>query len=605
MKHRFQTMLFAFLFLFSLPIDIQAQDISLEATVSANRVELGSSLQLTVTVTGSRDAVPLKLPEIDDLESRYLGPSTRISVVNGKFSSSVAFTYTLIPLKTGEFQIPSLSTTISGKTYTTSPIDIKVADSGASPGTPQAKTTSKSLSLKDKVFLTIETPKSGLYLNERSSLIFKLFIGGVSLRDVNFPVIDHFGMAVDQFEEPKQYRENVGGKSYEVVEFKTFIYPTRTGKLEIGPASLKSNILLRNPERRRRPGGFGSFFDDGFMGNFFGGFQKYPISVESNNLVINVIPLPEDGKPENFSGAVGRFDFESSISPAEVKVGDPVTLKMTIRGDGNMKSVTMPSLDAGENFKLYDPEIKEDAGVKTLEQVAIPKSEKVEEFPELVFSYFDAREKKYKTITRGPFSLEVEKLDEQDQFKIVEFGSDKKVTIKEQLGSDIIFIKEKPGKLSEINHPLYRSSRFAALVLFSFIIWLWLLLGYKKTHKLRTDVAYARRLIAPKQAQKGLHEARQLMEQKQPKEFYNIVFKTFQNYFGNKFHLSSGAITYETLENKLKNNGIPPEILQVIKLIFSECDMVRYASVNINESKMRDVFEKTEEIFDYVERRFN
>lgn len=594
MKNRFQIMFFTFLFLFFLPIDIQAQDISLEATVNANRIELGSTIQLTVTVTGTRDSVPIKLPEIDGLETRYVGPSTRISILNWKFSSSVAYTYTLLPLKTGKFQVPSLSTTLSGKTYTTSPIDIEVEDRGASPGAQQDKASSQSLSLKDKVFLIVEVPKSRLYLNERSSLIFKLYTSGVSLKDVQFPVFEHIGLTVDSFEKPKQYRENIGGKSYKVGEFKTFIYPTRTGKLEIGPASLKINVLVRNAERRRRPGGFGSFPR---------GYRSHPTSVESNVLVINVLPLPEEGKPGNFSGAVGRFDFESSISPAEVKVGDPVSLKMVVRGDGNMKSVTMPALEAGESFKVYDPQIKEGGGVKTLEQVVIPKSKRVKEIPAIRFSYFNVEEKKYKTITRGPFSLKVIKPDEQNQFEIMEFGSDKKFRIKEELGRDIIFIKDRPGNFREINSPLYRSPGFAVLVLSSFIVWLGLLFAYKRTHKLRTDVVYARRLRAPKEARKGVHAARQFMEQKQPEEFYNIIFKTLQDYFGNKFHLSSGAITYETVENKLKSSCIPPEILQSIKSIFSECDMVRYASADINEDKMKDVFEKTERIIDYVERQ--
>tara|TARA_B100000315_G_scaffold115297_1_gene105826 strand:- start:2831 stop:4630 length:1800 start_codon:yes stop_codon:yes gene_type:complete len=598
-------MLLTFLFVFSLPVDIQAEDISIEATINTNRIELGSSLQLTVTITGTRDTVPIKLPEIDGLESRYVGPSTRISIVNGKFSSSVAYIYTLIPLKTGKFQIPSLSTTLSGKTYKTSPIDIEVNGKGASPGIQQDKASTLSLSLKDKVFMVAEMPKLRLYLNERSSLTFKLYVGDVSLRDVQFPDFEQIGLTVDEFQEPKQYRETIGGKSYKVAEFKTFIYPTRTGKLKIGPASLKINILLRNTERRKRPGRFGRFFDDDFMGSFFGEVQKHPINVESNAIAINVVPLPEEGKPENFSGAVGRFDFKSSISPTEVKVGDPITLKMAIRGDGNMKSVTMPALEAGENFKVYDPQIKEEkGGVKTLEQVVIPKSERTKEIPAIEFSYFNVEEKKYKTITRGPFSLKVIKPDEQDQFKIIEFGGDKKVRPKEKLGRDIVFIKERPGKFRKINSPLYRSPGFTALVLSSFIIWLGFLLVYKRTHKLKTDVVYARRLRAPKEARKGLQQAMTFMEHKQTKEFYNIVFKTLQDYFGNKFHFSSGAITYETVENKLKSSHIPPEISQSIKSIFSECDMVRYASAEINEDKMKDVFEKTQKIIDSIERRF-
>ncbi len=604
MKNKVKKAIFAFLWLFFLPINIEAQDISFEASVSSNRIVLGSSFQLTITITGVKDTAPVKLPEIDGMESRYLGPSTRISIVNGKYSSSVAHIYTFIPLKTGKFQIPSISTTLSGKTYKTDPIDIEVKDEGASPGVQQDKASSRSLSLKNKVFLVIEVPKAKLYVNEKSSLTFKLFIGGVSLRDIELPSFKHTGFTVDQFQKPKQYRENRGGKAYEVVELKTFIYPTRAGKLEIGPASLKSNILIRSSERRRR-GGLNDFFeDDFFMGSFFGRHKKRPITVESNKLIIEVLPLPVEGKPENFSGAVGRFDFEASASPAEVKVGDPVTLRMTARGNGNLKAVTMPALDAEENFKLYDPQIKEEEGIKSLEQVVIPRSDKVKGIPEIGFSYFDVEEKKYKTITRGPFSLKVIKPNEQEDFKILQFDNETKAAVKEQLGRDIIFIKDRPGSFQEINYHLYRSPGFLVLVLASLIAWSGILLAYKRTHKLKTDIVYARRLRAPKQARKGLDEAMQLIEQKQPKKFYNTVFKTIQDYFGNKFHLSSGAITYETVENKLNSGKIKPEILEILKSVFAECDMVRYASAEINENEMKDNLKKTQKIIDHIERYF-
>lgn len=601
---RLKKIIFVFLAIFFLPIDLQAQNISIEAFVNSDRIMLGSSLKLTLTVTGTKDVGPIDLPSIAGMEARYLGPSTRISIVNGKFSSSVAHIYTLIPLRVGKFQIPSISITLSGKSYTTDPVDIEVVDQGALRGTQQHKASSQPLSLKDKVFLTTEIPKTQLYLNEKSSLTFKLYISGVSLRDIQYPDFKHTGFTIDQFQKPKQYRENIGGTVYDVVEFKTFIYPTRTGKLSIGSTKLKSNVLIRSTERRRKFGfgSFDSFFDDDFLGGVFDRYQKHPIAVESNDTIINVLPLPKEGKPVNFSGAVGRFDFEASVNPAEVKVGDPVTLKMKIQGDGNLKSAAMPSLEPGSNFKLYDPQIKVEGGAKTLEQVVIARTDKVTQIPAIGFSYFDVKAKRYKTITRGPFSLRVIKPDKLEQFEIIEFADEKKAVVKEKLGRDIVFIKDRPGDFRKINSDLYRSSGFVTLVILSFLIWLSALVGYRRTHKLRTDVGYARRLRALRQAKKELNEARRFLEQQQQKEFYNSIFRTLQEYFGNKFHLSSGAVTIETVNNKLNSYKIETELLKSIKSLFAECDLIRYASVDTDENKMRDNYKKTEEIIDYLEK---
>ena len=121
------------------------------------------------------------------------------------------------------------------------------------------------------------------------------------------------------------------------------------------------------------------------------------------------MPLPEEGKPEGFSGAVGKFGFNVSVSPTEVKEGDPITLRMTVNGEGNLTAFEMPSLSSKDNFKLYDPQIIEKDNIKKSEQVIIPNSAEVIQVPKIQFSYFDPDLKRYQTITRGPFPITVTK----------------------------------------------------------------------------------------------------------------------------------------------------------------------------------------------------
>ncbi len=125
---------------------------------------------------------------------------------------------------------------------------------------------------------------------------------------------------------------------------------------------------------------------------------------------------------------------------------------------------------------------------------------------------------------------------------------------------------------------------------------------YKQTHKLKTDVLYARRFHAPKRAKKGLLQAKRLMGKEEQTVFYNVISKTLQEYLAGKFHLSSAGMTLDVIENIMRLKPINGEILGKIKAVFEECDMVRFASVNLDKERMATNYKKVEEIIDYLER---
>jgi len=584
---------------------VHAQDISFEASVNTNKLPLVAVLQLSLTFNGAQNVPAPELPAIDGFDARYLGPSTQVSIVNGQYSSSVAHNYNLFPQKVGKFQIPSISVDISGKTYTSESIDVEVFDTpGATTPSVQDESPQEPLSIKDKIFLTIEVPKTQAYLNEKIPVTIKLFIAKLSVRDVQYPEFKPSGFLTEEFQKPKQYSRTLGGVLYDVVEFNTYIYPTRTGELTIDPAKISCNVLYRSAQRQSPFDGFfdNDFFDHDF-GGLFGGIEKYPVNLQSADFTVTVLPLPEEGKPQNFSGAVGQFNFSAQTSPQNVNAGDPVTLRMTLEGDGNLKAVEMPSLKTGRNFKVYDPQIKEEGGKKILEQVVIPTIEGSQQIPQLAFSYFDPQTKIYLTITQGPFDIEVNKSKEEESFKVVEGKKDavKEEASPEDLGRDLIFIKEKPGNFQAIGYHVYKTPAFGGVVIISFLIFVGFSVAHRQTHRLKTDAAYARKLRAPKKAKQGLEQARQFMTPGQQKEFYDAVFKTLQDYFGNKFHLPGGSITVETIAGILKGNN-KDFVLERLRMVFSECEMVRYAAVSQDNLKMKEIFARTQEIIDAVER---
>ena len=579
------------------------QDVAFTATVDRKVVPLGSYCQLILTVTGAQAVSPIALPQIDGFQVRYLGPATRVSIINGAQFSSVSFMYNLYPTKAGKFQIPAFAINVEGQPFTSEAIPIEVVASDAAAGQAAAQ------SLSEKIFIIMGTPKSEVYLNERVPLAIKLFVNDLRVKDIQYPEFNHLGFSVDEYQEPQQSEQVIGGIAYRVVEFKTYVYPTRTGQLSLGPGKLSCSLLLKNPSSENRGEPFERLFDDEILDGVFGSYQVQPMTVESADLALTVKALPEEGRPQGFSGAVGKFDFDASVSPGQVKVGDPVTLRMTISGDGNLQAVNMPDvkdfLKDKTAFKLYDPIVSQKDGKKILEQVLIPAHERVNEIPAMTFSYFNPDEQKYQTISRGPFPLAVQPLAQGEGLKVVglQEGQKPQAMDEESFGEDISFIKERPGTWVRNNSWVYQRPWFWLLAATAAAAWGGLWGFYLFTVRIRTDRRFARRMLAPAKARKGLQHAEELLNGEQAKEFYDVLFKTLQEYFGNKLHLSAGSVSAEAVHKHIQGKNVNGSALTQLEDFLQECDRVRFGSVTPDPAKMRDHYQAVRQLIDYLERK--
>ncbi|MCK4882930.1 MAG: hypothetical protein KAS92_07895, partial [Candidatus Omnitrophica bacterium] len=172
----------------------------------------------------------------------------------------------------------------------------------------------------------------------------------------------------------------------------------------------------------------------------------------------------------------------------------------------------------------------------------------------------------------------------------------------ETLGEDIIFIKRKPGRLQGTGEAMYKRGSFYAVICVCAALWLVGFVYYKRTDRIKTDSVYARRLQAPRQAKQGLAQARKLIAARNKEEFYDMVFKTIQQYLGNKLHLSSGAVTFETVRSYLNENNIEQKVIDDIKLTYEECDMIRYASADVGAENMNASYQRLAQVIDHLER---
>lgn len=578
---------------------VSAQDVTFEADVSASTVTLGTYVRLTLTATGVQGMDPVELPEIDGFDAEYLGPSSRVSIVNGKYSSSYAMLYNLYPKKTGQFGIPPIKAVIDGKEYSTDSINIKVVDQ-KSAGSSGKADSSEGLSLNERLFAVLEPDRQQAYVNGEIPVVIKLYISGVPVKNVEMPKMEHNGFLVGELKEPEQYERLINGTRYNVVEFQTSVYPMKTGELSLGPVSIQCNVVFQDAsgDNRRR-----GFFDDDLFGSFFNTYTERPVKVKAEANTITVKPLPQEGRPDSFSGAVGSFSFNMEASPQHVKVGDPVTLRMKVKGRGSLDTFDLKGFESSKDFKAYDPEIRKEDNAKILEQVLIPQHEKVTQIPEVHFSFFDDRQEQYRTISLGPVALQVDPVAKGEEFSVVGMKDHaaKMLVREDKLGHGINFIH---SRLGHIGAKTGRSSVFFVVVVFVLLGWVSGVLYYQFLYRLRTDVRFAKRLKAPQYARQGLKTAKELLEKNDASGFYDAIFTTLQKYFEHKCHMAPGTVSSSAVYEELKRRGKHEKISGKLRQVFDECEAARYASVGFGQEEMARSYQVAEEVIDWFERKF-
>ncbi len=579
-----------------IPGVVSADKLNFEASVDRNIVSLGQSMQLSLIFEGSKSVPSLDLGNIAGLKSRYVGPSTRMSIVNGRMSSSVTHIYRLIPLKTGKFTVGPFTIDHENDTYVSNQLSIEVVDGNSGQArSPHQQQQQHQAALKDKLFLTMKAGKVKLYINEIIPLTIKLYVSGLSIQDIQYPKFSHEGFSVDAFGKPKQYQERQGGAVYDVIEFNTSLFSTRAGDLKLGPATLSANIVM---QRQRSRSGFRDPFD-----GFFGRYEAEPIELNTDEVALTVLQLPNENRPKDFSGAVGNFNISVKVSPTVIKEGDPITMKSVVTGTGNFATVTGPTLKNTDNFKTYEPQANQVDGNKTFEQILIPTSPSVKEIPHVEFSYFDTASGKYIILTKGPFPITITTSDTKETLTIL--GAPQtvgKTLLKETFGRDIIYIKESPGSIKKIGDYLYSNPMFLLLQIIPVLVFAGVLTSKKRRDRLSTDIGYARRLKAPRKAGKGIKEAQDYLNKNMSLEFYDTVFRTLREYIGNRFHIAAGGITVEDVDQLLVSRNIEASIVEKTKNIIRECDMARYAPAELDSQKREVSLTDLKEVIDCLER---
>ncbi len=590
----YKTTLITFLTVCILTGWVYAEDVSFQATVDKNIISREDRIAYTLSIEGARDGQPV-LPAIPGFEILSSSASTQFSLINNQTKVSKSINYTLMPLGPGTFTIPSARMEYNGKTYTTHPIKVTVVEGAVppvtSPAAPGPVTTPVVTGPEEKtppaasdqpLFIQTTVDKKEAYVNEQITLTFSLYSRGLRIANLDYSPPPTIGFTEENLGDQKNFRRVLNGLQYEVVELPKAIFPISSGEVTIGSAELKGNIIV--PRRSRGMSPFDDFFSDDFFGGAFG--ERQPFALRSNPITLNIKPLPPEGRPEDFQGAVGEYKFELSANPNTVRVGEPITVTMKVSGTGNPDTVTLPQIPVGKLFKTYAPEIGTKKGViggrvggeKTFKQVVIPLSVEPKEIPAVAFSYFDPQAGSYRTIKAKPVRITVKAAPEEGPLPLVEgAGSGPGREQIRILKKDILYIKDSPGHLFRSGRAYYRRPLFwlfpaAALVM---LLGVWTVRSRKE--KLRSDVTYARRVGASRLVRRRFKKACSFLREKDHEKFYGEVHRAFNRYLGDKFCLPSGAVSPAVIAERLQGAGAPPELIEETEACFGVFDLARFS----------------------------
>jgi hypothetical protein len=172
----------------------------------------------------------------------------------------------------------------------------------------------------------------------------------------------------------------------------------------------------------------------------------------------------------------------------------------------------------------------------------------------------------------------------------------------EELGEDLIYIKESPGVFLPAGGFLYKNPIFWLIQLAVFMIAVALYLNYRKKHRLLTDRSYARFLKAPKKARKNIARAKSLIVKGDIMGVYDVIFKTLQEYLSGRLNIPPGNITGQVLQDTVSKAGCNQEIMSVLKSILSQCEVIRYASSVPSKEEAEKTMEDVKRVISHLER---
>ena len=576
-------------------------EVQFTAQVDRQRTTKTQPVRLTLTISSTgRNLEHVPSPQIDLRAFEVRGPSieTRIGMSNGGTTVARDLTYVLYARKTGVLTIGPATLQIQGQVLHTKPITIEV-----SARKPRAPNQPASNAVEDNLFIRVTADPERAFVGQQVTVTYDLCYR-YQLQNVGFSEIPSFAgfwvkdLFVAEALNPK--REDIGQLPFNVSTLRQVaLFPTRSGAHRIEPMAISCSIPKAG---RRRSSLFDSIFDDPFFG------RSQAQLVRSEAIEIEALPLPKRGQPDGFDGAVGRFSISVEAQPRRVPVGDPVTVRVRVEGEGNFQAIGVPTLGPIEGFNVYDPkQVDEErinapsyGGARTLDYILIPERAGRLSIPAVSFSYFDPLQAGYQTVRSEPISI-----DSHGNVADVE-ESVFPLTRTEiaQIGRDIRHIKPDVTELSGGGR-LYGSGWYWFLQGLIPLTYLGFLVAHRHRTRLQGDTAYARQRKARPQAAQRLQGAQSYLEEGDCPGFYNAIDQALRAYLADRANVPEAGLTKDECTSLATAmiDASDADTVPALVATLERCEHARYARAASTSAQMRSAYDTASGIIEALDKR--
>ncbi|OUD36974.1 BatD family protein [Flavobacterium sp. FPG59] len=536
--------------------------VQFEARVS--KTTLGLNERLRIDFMMNVDGDNFVQPSFDGFRI-IAGPSQQVSQswVNGRSSFEKAYSYFLVPNQKGTFVIKAAAIEYNGQIYKTAPIKITVTAATEQPRDPN----DPQISGDENLYLVADVSKTNPYLNEPVTVVYKLYFANIGITNLGETSKPKYNDFWSQNIEIKQLVAEEGifkGQNFRyIVLKKVILYPQKSGRLKIEPLSLTVDVQL--PTNRRDM--FGRML-----------LTETTKRVSAGAKTINVKPLPEAGKPDDFTGAVGNFDFKVTPSKTNLKHGESLDLVVSVTGKGNLKLFSLPKPVVPNALEMYDAVHSEDistplsgmAGKSVDSYAIVPQYKGNYPVKPMQFSYFDLSSGTYKTLRSPEIMIHV--LDGPTPVdSTATKGNKNKIATVEEFKN----IKSKTNFVPINKKDFLGSNMFTGLLLLPFLLIPLIVLFKKKKEAMDGDVAGNRVRMNNKLAKKYLSEAKKQINNKEL--FYIALEKAMHNFLKAKLNIETSEMSKDNIQELLLSRNANPEAVTDFITLTENCEIARYS----------------------------
>ncbi len=381
-------------------------ELTVDSEFSPSVVPLGQYAQYKLILSGGGGDPEGEIPSVEGVQiNGSPSVSNSVKIINGVHSSTKTYTFRVSAAKIGVYTLPEWKVKVGKQTFMVPAATLKITPPGEE--------------FKGMASLELQSAKSEVYVGETIPALLKLYIRGdvsVSLNGVAFEKNGDAFTASDIDPEFSQKKEVKKGLTYKVA-----IWPVTLTALKAGKQSIVYSlpILVEVPDNQRRMRHRQLLNQlDSLWGDSFGMNRREKLTVYTSELEFDVMDLPRSEGAESFTGGIGEFDVGVELSTRILEEGEPLTLTLTVKGNGNFDRINPPEILGKDEFKVYPPKSKFEPyevdaeetnwrGVKTFEYILIPSSSYVKQTPEIVLSFFDPEINRYIQKTIAPMAIEV------------------------------------------------------------------------------------------------------------------------------------------------------------------------------------------------------